>query len=282
MGKLLVRLLLGLVFAAFGLFNYYGSVSQNPITDEQQRVALSPQQEIALGRQGRQDVVQQLGGLSPSRELQNYIAQIGQQVVQQSEASQSPYPFEFQVLNAPDTVNALALPGGQIFITTGLLRAMDSEAQLAAVLGHEVGHVVARHGAEHLARQQLGVMLVNAIGLAASDDRQSAQQAAAIAQVVNQLVNLKYGREDELESDRLGLQFMTEANYDPQGLVELMQILEGAQSGGSPPEFLSTHPSPDNRVARIESEIQDIYPNGVPPQFTEGKQDFAQTVTPEL
>lgn len=282
MGKLLVRVLLGLLFAVFGLFNYCSSVSQNPITDEQQRVALSPQQEIALGRQGRQEVVQQIGGLYPSPELQNYIDQVGQQVVQQSEASQSPYPFEFHLLDAPDTVNALALPGGQIFITTGLLSKMDSEAQLAGVLGHEVGHVVARHGSEHLARQQLGAMLVNAIGLAASDSRQSAEQAAAIAQAVNQLVNLKYGRKDELESDELGLQFMTEANYAPQGLVELMQILESAQSGGSPPEFLSTHPSPDNRISRIEENIRETYPNGVPPELTEGEQQFSQIVAPEL
>jgi len=281
-GKLLVRLLLGLIFALFGTFNYCSNVSQNPITDEQQRVALSPEQEVALGRQGRQEVVQQLGGLYPSPQLQTYIDQVGQQVVQQSEAAQSPYPFEFHLLDSPDTVNALALPGGQIFITTGLLREMDSEAQLAGVLGHEVGHVVARHGSEHLARRQLGAMLVNAIGIAASDSAQSAQQAAAIAQAVNQLVNLRYGREDELESDRLGLQFMTEADYDPQGLVELMQILESAQSGGNPPEFLSTHPSPDNRIARIEEDIRETYPNGVPPELTEGEQRFSQIVAPEL
>lgn len=282
MGKLLIRLLLGLLFAAFGLFNYCSSVSQNPITDEQQRVALAPQQEIALGRQGRQDVVQQIGGLYRSQTLQDYLDQVGQQVVRQSEASQAPYPFEFHLLDAPNTVNALALPGGQIFITTGLLSQMDSEAQLAGVLGHEVGHVVARHGSEYLARQQLGVMLVNAIGIAASEDAQGAQQAAAIAQAVNQLINLKYSREDELESDRLGLQFMTEAGYDPQGLVELMQILEEAQAGGSPPDFLSTHPSPDNRIARIETHIREIYPDGVPDQFIEGERDFTQTVVPEL
>lgn len=282
MSKLLVRLVLGLLFAVFGLFNYYTNVSENPITDERQRVALTPEQEIVLGQQARQEVADQIGGLYPNQALQDYIDQVGQRVVQQSRATQAPYPFEFHLLDAPDTINALALPGGQMFITTGLLREMDSEAQLAGVLGHEVGHVVARHGAEHLARQQLGGMLVNAIGIAASDDPRSAQQAAAIAQAVNQLVNLNYSRDDELESDRLGLQFMTAANYDPEGLIELMQILDEAQAGGSPPEFLSTHPNPDNRIARIEDAIRETYPNGVPAQLTEGEQEFAQIVTPEL
>ncbi|MGB3136430.1 MAG: M48 family metallopeptidase [Nodosilinea sp.] len=270
------------MFAAFGLFNYYTSVSENPVTAERQRVTLTPEEEIVLGQQARQEIAEQVGQLYPNQRLQAYIDQVGQRVVQQSGAAQAPYPFEFHLLDAPSTINALALPGGQVFITTGLLREMDSEAQLAGVLGHEVGHVVARHGAEHLARQQLGAMLVNAIGIAASDDPRSSQQAAAIARAVNQLVNLNYSRDDELESDRLGLQFMTDASYDPKGLVELMEILDEAQSGGSPPEFFSTHPNPENRIVRIEESIRESYPDGVPAQLTEGEQDFAQTVTPEL
>jgi len=278
LGKLLFRLILGLLFVGFGLLNYWLNVSPNPVTGEQQRVALSPEEEVILGRQGQQEVVSQSGGLHPDSALQRYIDQIGQRVVQESQASESPYPFEFHVLNNPDLINAFALPGGQIFITTGLLNELDSEAQLAGVLGHEVGHVVARHGAEHLARRQLGAILVNAIGVAASDDLQTGRQAAAIAQAINQLVNLRYGREDELESDRLGLQFMTAADYNPQGLVELMQIFEAAQSAGRPPEFLSTHPNPENRVVRLQEIIQEAYPNGVPSELIEGEQEFAQQI----
>lgn len=282
MGSLLVRLFLGFLFAVFGLLNYWGNTSYNPITGEEQRVALSPEQEVVLGQQGRQEIVAQMGGLHPNPELQAYIDQIGQRVLQQSQASQSPYPFEFHLLDAPDTINAFALPGGQIFITTGLLKALNAESQLAGVLGHEIGHVVARHGAEHLAKQQLGAMLVNAIGIAASDDRQGGQQAAVIAQAVNQLVSLNYSREDELESDRLGFEFMTAADYNPEGLVELMQIFEAAESRGRPPEFLSTHPNPGNRVARLEDIIQENYPNGIPVQLIEGEQEFFRTVAPEL
>jgi predicted Zn-dependent protease len=150
------------------------------------------------------------------------------------------------------------------------------------VLGHEVGHVVARHGSEHLARQQLGRALVNAIVIAASDDPNSSQQAAILAQAVNQLVNLRYGRADELESDRLGFQFMTEADYTPEGIVELMQILNSAQEGGRPPEFLSTHPNPRNRVELLEELIAATYPSGIPPELREGELEFAQEVQPRL
>lgn len=282
MGSLLVRLGLGLLFVIFGLFNYWGNVSENPITGEKQRVALSPEQEIIIGQQGRQEVLAEMGGLYPDQALQAYIDEVGQQVLQESQASQSPYPFEFHLIDDPNTINAFALPGGQVFITTGLLKTLDAESQLAGVLGHEIGHVVARHGAEHLAKQQLGAILVNAIGIAASENYDSGRQAAVIAQAVNQLVSLNYSREDELESDRLGFQFMTDANYNPKGLVELMQIFESAESRGQPPEFLSTHPNPGNRVTRLQDIIQETYPNGIPEPLVEGEQEFSQTVTPRL
>lgn len=282
MRRLIVRLGIGLLFALFALFNYYGNVTENPITGEKQRVQISPRQEIVLGVQSREQLAAQHGGLYPGRNLQNYLDRVGKQIVKQSVAAKSPYPFEFHLLRDPQTVNAFALPGGQVFITAAMLSRLNSEAQLAGVLGHEVGHVIGRHGAEHLARRQLGAALVNAVGVAASDDPQSGRQAAIVAQAVNQLVNLKYGREDELESDRLGLQFMTEAGYNPQGIVELMQILKSVGSGSRPPEFLSSHPDPGNRVAQLKQIISQTYPNGIPPQLETGKQRFAQIVGKQL
>ena len=283
MSRLLIRLALGAIFAVFGMFNYFTNISENPITGEKQRVQLSPQQEIVIGRQSAPKMAAQHGDLYPDRALQDYVDEVGNQVVQKSEARNSPYPFEFHLLRDPQTVNAFALPGGQIFITAALLGRLNSEAQLAGVLGHEVGHVVGRHGAEHLAKQQLGSALVNAVGIAASDDPRNARQAAILAQAVNQMVNLKYGREDELESDLLGLQFMTVAGYNPVGLVELMEILNSAKGGaGGQPEFLSTHPNPANRVEKLVSSIEQEYPNGIPPQLQEGKERFAQIVNSRL
>jgi predicted Zn-dependent protease len=280
-GKLAVRLIIALFFVVAGLFNYFGSTSENPITGEQQRIQLSPQQEVVLGQQGRDNMLAEFGGLYPDQQLQNYIDQVGQRVVNQSVAAQTPYPFEFHLLRDRTTVNAFALPGGQIFITAALLEQLNTEAQLAGVLAHEVGHVVARHGAEHLSRQQLGALLVSAVGIAASEDYNSGRQAAMIAQAVNQMINLQYGREDELESDRLGLEFMVEAGYDPQGIVELMAILNSAQQG-APPEFLSTHPNPENRIQRLEANIAEEFPGGVPPELEEGEQRFNQIVSPQL
>lgn len=278
MSRLLIRLAIGAIFALFGLFNYFTNVSENPITGEKQRVQLSPQQEIVIGRQSAPQMAANHGDLYPDRSLQDYIDQVGNRVVQNSAAKNSPYPFEFHLLRDPQTVNAFALPGGQVFITAALLGRLNSEAQLAGVLGHEVGHVIGRHGAEHLAKQQLGSALVNAVGIAASDRPENARQAAILAQAVNQMVNLKYGRDDELESDYLGFQFMTAAGYNPVGIVELMEILNSARGGAGQPEFISTHPNPANRIEKLVAIINQEYPQGIPPQLQENKTRFAQIV----
>lgn len=282
MRRLLIRLGIGILFALFGFISYCSNVVENPITGERQRVQLSPRQEVAIGLQARSKMADQYGGLYPDSSLQAYIDRVGEKVIQQSDASKSNYPFEFHLLSNPQTINAFALPGGQVFITVGLLRRLNSEAQLAGVLGHEVGHVVARHGAEHLAKQQLGASLVNAVGIAASDSPEQARQAAVVAQAVNQLVSLNYGREDELESDQLGFRFMTKAGYNPQGIIELMQILGSAKQGGQPPEFFSTHPNPGNRIEQLRNLITQTYPNGVPANLEEGRSNFAKVVQPRL
>jgi len=277
--KFLFRAAIGLLMAFFGAITYYTSDVQNPVTGERQRVQLSPKQEISLGLQSRSQMAAKYGGLYPSQTIQQYVDRVGERVVNGSTAKQAPYPFEFHLLRDAETVNAFALPGGQVFITAGLLRRLNSEAQLAAVLGHEAGHVVGRHGAEHLAKQQLGRSLVTAVGVAASDDRGGGQQAAVIAQAVNQVVGLRYGRADELESDRLGFRFMTEAGYNPQGIVEVMEILGSARKGGGSPEFLSSHPNPGNRVEKLQALIAQNYPNGVPANLVSGREEFAKNVS---
>lgn len=278
----LVRLGIALLTLIFGLIAYCTTTVTNPITGEKQRVQLTPRQEIALGVQSRSQMANKFGGLDQDQALQQYIDKIGGQVVQKSVAQSSGYPFEFHLLRDPQTVNAFALPGGQIFITVGLLRRLSSAAQLAGVLGHEAGHVVARHGAEHLAKQQLGQAVVTAVGVAASDSNDGGRRAAVLAQAVNQVVSLRYGREDELESDRLGVRFMSEAGYDPRAMVEVMKILAAARSGSKSPEFFSSHPSPENRVQRLQAEITKNYPQGVPANLQKGREEFAQYIAPRL
>lgn len=274
MAKLASRLVIALLFILFALWQYYGSTVENPVTGEQQHIQLSIEDEITLGREARDQLTAEYGGLYGSRQVQNYIDAVGDRLVAQSVATDSPYPFEFHVLDDPETINAFALPGGQVFITTALLGAMNTEAQLAGVLGHEIAHVVARHGAEHLAKQQLGQFLFVAIAAAAGGDGQNTEQAEILAKVINGLISLKYSREDESESDRWGFEFMTEAGYTPQGIVEVMAILQAA-GGGGVPEFLSSHPDPGNRIRSLEEMIAARYPQGIPPQLEAGADRFA-------
>jgi beta-barrel assembly-enhancing protease len=279
----LVRVGIALLIALFGLVSYCSNTVTNPVTGEAQRVQLTAQQEVALGLQARQKMAAQYGGPYPDPALQQYVSQVGMRVVQKSTAAKGPYTYNFFLLRDPKVINAFALPGGQVFITAALLQRLSSEAQLAGVLGHEVGHVVGRHGAEHLAKQQLGQSLVTAVGVAASDGRDGGQNAAVLAQAVNQMVGLQYGRDDELESDRLGLEFMTQAGYNPRGILELMQVLGASRGkGGQQPEFFSTHPNPDNRLQRLQDLITKTYPNGVPATLEVGKETFAQAVRSRL
>lgn len=253
-----VRLLIAAAIALFSLFSFLSTRSTNPVTGETQYVDLSPEQEIALGLQAAPQMAQQHGGLHPDERAQALVDEIGQTIVASSAAASTPYQFDFHLLADTRTVNAFALPGGQIFITAALLERLETEAQLAGVLGHEIGHVVARHGSEHLAKQKLTQGLIGAAGVGVGYEGQ--QMAAAIGN----MLNLQYGRSDELESDDLGVRFMADAGYDPTALISVMRILAEASGGSRQPEFASTHPSPENRVAKIQEAIAREFPNGLP------------------
>ena len=260
------RLVIALIVAAISLLGYFGSSVFNPITEEKQHVAgITPEQEVALGLQAAPEMAQQFGGLDPDPQAQARVDQIGERLVSQSVARQSPYRYEFHVLDDPQTINAFALPGGQVFITEGLLKRLKTDGQIAGVMGHEIAHVVARHGAEHIAKQQLTQGLTGAAVLATYDPSDpSSRGSAAVAAMIGSLVTMRFGRQDELESDRLGVRFASEAGYDPRSLIALMKILEESSEGNRPPEFFSTHPNPENRIQRIQEAIRERFPNGVP------------------
>lgn len=253
------RLILAVVLAVFALLSYYGSSEVNEFTGSEQRVAMTKGQEIALGLQAAPEVAAQHGGLDRDARDQARVDAVGERLLGGPSLRGSQYRYEFHLLADPQTVNAFALPGGQVFITRALYDALETEAQLAGVLGHEIGHVVARHGAQRLAKQRLTQGLAGAVGVAAGD-----QSGAQMAMMVGQVVNMKYGRGDELESDTIGVRALAEAGYDPRALIAVMKVLKRASGAGAQPEFFSTHPNPDNRVAMIEQAIAAIYPNGVP------------------
>lgn len=245
-----VRLGIGIIIAIVSLASYIGSREFNPVTGETQFVALSAEQEIALGLQAAPQVAREFGGLLNNAQVQNRIDQIGARLVNTEIPRGTPWQFDFSVLDSPDTVNAFALPGGPIFITSALLRETTREDQVAAVLAHEMVHVLARHGSQQIAASELTNGLVGAVAVASG--RADATTTAAI---VGQLMNLRYGRTDEIQSDTLGVCLLIDAEYDPMGMAEVMQILAEASRGSIRPEFFSTHPSPDNRIQRIERAI---------------------------
>jgi predicted Zn-dependent protease len=260
-----IRLVIAIIMALFALVSYFGSSVYNPVTGEKQYINITEEQEIALGLQAAPQMAQEYGGLHPDERAQQIVDAIGRKLVSESDASKTNYPFEFHLLADGQTVNAFALPGGQVFITAGLLNRLETQGQLAGVLGHEIGHVVGRHGAERIAKQQLTEGLTGALVLSTYDPNDpSTQRTAQVAMVVGQLVNMKYGREDELQSDQLGVRFMSQAGYDPRALIGVMRILDEASGGARQPEFFSTHPNPENRIEMIQRAIQEQFPNGVP------------------
>lgn len=256
-----LRLLLAVGMTIFALISYFGSSTYNPVTGEDQHLSMTPDQEIALGLQAAPEMIQQHGGLHPDRDAQALVDEIGQRLVQRSAARDTGWQFDFHLLADPQTVNAFALPGGQVFITAALYSRFTTEGQLAGVLGHEIGHVVARHSAQRIAKSGLTQGITGAVLVASGD---SGYGSAQVAQMIGQMINMQYGREDELQSDQLGVLFMADAGYDPRSLIDVMRILEEAGGGSRQPEFMSTHPSPDNRVARIREAIDQLFPDGVP------------------
>lgn len=264
--------IIALFLLLFGAFRFLTSTQVNPVTGEKQRVAMSVPQEIALGVQSAPQMAAQMGGevdpRSPSAAL---VREVGERLIEHGVDSKSPYRFQFHLLRDSRTVNAFALPGGQVFITAGLLNRLQNEAQLAGVLGHEIGHVIHRHGAQHMAQGQFGQILVTAVGVASSDERHSGRANQQVAAMVNSMVNLSYSRGDESQSDQFGLEAMTAAGFDPSQMLGVMKILSEVSQGNHQPEWLGSHPHPEHRAEQIEAWLHKTYPDGIPDSLTVGR-----------
>lgn len=247
------------------MISYAGNRSHNEFTGKVQHLAMTTDQEIAIGLQSAPQVAAQHGGESRDRAAAAKVEEVGERIVRAA-IKETPYKFQFHLLADRKTVNAFALPGGQVFITEALLRRLHTEGELAGVLGHEIGHVVGRHAAQRLAKQQLGQGLAGAAGVATYDPQNPGRSAAVgqMAQMVSSVVNMKYGRGDELESDRLGVRFLAQSGYDPRALIGVMKTLAEASGGSRQPEFMSTHPDPGNRIEEIQAAIERQFPSGVP------------------
>lgn len=260
------------LFLLFGAFRFLTSTQVNPVTGEKQHVAMSVPQEIALGLESAPRMAAQMGGeIDPRSQSAALVREVGERLVADSVAKNSKYQFQFHLLRDPEMVNAFALPGGQVFITVGLLSRLQNEAQLAGVLGHEIGHVIHRHGAQHMAKGEFGQILVTAVGVASSDERHSGRSNQAVAGMVNSMVQLKYGRGDESQSDQFGLEAMAAAGFDPSQMLGVMKILSEVSKGNRQPEWLASHPYPEHRAEQIEAWLHKQYPDGVPDNLAVGR-----------
>jgi predicted Zn-dependent protease len=198
---------------------------RNPVTGRLELNLLSRQQEIDLGQQGKNEVEATIGVYQDAR-LGEYVASVGKQI---AAVTKTDYSFSYEIAD-DSSVNAFALPGGPVFITRGILAHMTTEAEMAAVLGHESGHVVARHSATQISKQQMAQLGLG-IGSILSPTAASLAQAAGVGL---QVLFLKYSREDETQADELGFRFMTKAGWDPHQMIPLFHMLDNLT--GSPAE----------------------------------------------
>lgn len=221
----------------------------NPVTGDEELMFFGPDKDVELGRKYAPLAEKELGGRMPEEGLQSYVNQIGQRLA--TFCQRPDLAYHFAALEEGGA-NAFALPGGYIYITRDLLKELKTEAQLASVLGHEIGHVVARDTLAALS-QQLGMTaLMVAAQTSGSGD------LAAGSRFLHAVLGLQYSRDDEKDADLAGLSYMTQAGYDPNGMVETMQALEKLQTY-RPVEFFSTHPNPESRIQYLQERIAQRY-----------------------
>jgi len=246
--KFKIRLLIGIAIVAFAVIKKCNQQEVNPYTGRKQTISMTVDQEIQMGLQSRDQMAQQHGGLHPDIKAQTLVDQVGHKLVQASIAKDTPYKYEFHLLADQRAINAFALPGGQVFITYALLSKLQNEDQLAGVLGHEIGHVLGKHSAERIGETDFWRTVSTGASVGAD--------MGGLVRGIGQQTLLTNGRDDELESDDLGVKFMLKAGYNPEEMIGVMKILKAAAEPNRVPEFQSTHPDPDNRIEKIQEAIE--------------------------
>lgn len=248
------------VYRKFGLMCLMCSVlmaacSKAPVTGRKQLMLVSEPQAQELGIQAYKEALDK-SKLSQDPKYLDQVRRVGTRIAQ---AAQKPdYQWEFNVIDEPKTINAWALPGGKVAVYTGLLNLGVSDAELAAVMGHEVAHALAQHSRERMSQamaQQLGLEVLGATGKLGEGGLQAVNLALGLG------VGLPFGRKQESEADYIGLDLMAKAGYDPHAALSFWQKMESANGGsGKQPEFLSTHPSSEHRIRDIQAALPKFMP----------------------
>ena len=257
---------LGFVLLGVAMLSPIGCTT-NPATGERILTLYSWEDEKEMGASAAAGLADQFGGEVEEAIPSDYVRTVGMKLTTGVEQGVPDLDWEFTLLNT-DVINAFALPGGKIFFTRGLAERLTDEAEMAGVLGHEIGHVTARHGNQRISTQiGFNALLVGAaVAVGVADEDSSVRSVGQVAvpglAIGGNLVLLKYGRDDESEADMLGMRYMARAGYDPSGQLRVMQVLQEASSGGGgTPEWLSTHPFPETRIERIQQILREEYPD---------------------
>ena len=217
-----------------------------------------------MGVEAAPGMTAEFGGETPDAQAQAYVDEVGTRLLGGIESGIPKLPWEFTLLDSA-VINAFALPGGQVYISRGLADKLTSEAEMAGVLGHEIGHVTARHGNQRISKQ-IGfnvAMVAAAVVVGAADEDSDIRKYGEIGvpalAIGGNIVMLKYGRDEELEADMLGMRYMARAGYNPVGQRMVMELLKRASGGSTQPEWLSTHPASDTRITRINNLLRSEY-----------------------
>ncbi|MDW8066730.1 MAG: M48 family metalloprotease [Aquificaceae bacterium] len=234
---------------------------------------LPEEKEVEIGKAYVPYAIEEFDGLYPDKDVQDYVRNLGNLLARGVERK---LPYQFYVVNSSQ-INAFALPGGPVMITRSLLSRLGSESELAAVLSHELGHINARHHARFL-EKQFGLSLLLNLGSFLLGDKPYGRALLQFGQIGAGLLALKFSRDQEREADRYGIVYVYRAGYDPQGMIRVFELFKSMERGGRPPEWLSTHPLPDSRIAEVKREIERLKPHG---SLVTDTQDF-QTIKAKL
>ena len=254
----------------------------NEATGRNQLRFLSWEDEVRIGNEAAPEFLDQGGGEIPDQQVLSYVRGLGNRLASESEMPD--IQWEFHVLDSA-VINAFALPGGKVFVSRGLMEKMTNEAQLAGVMGHEIGHVTARHGNERMSQAMIAQGALLAVGIGSSVSDNEWMQVLGVGTAVGgQLFLLKYSRSNESEADQLGVRYMAKLGYNPVGQVQVMEILKSVSGGSGTPEWLSTHPAPETRIEDLEQLIKKQYPqyDADPPVYVFREAEFKKNVLEPL
>ena len=254
------------------LLAWVAACATNPVTGRREVSFMSEAQEIAIANESEPQIKEEMGVYNDP-ELQRYVSEIGWRMAKVSERAH--LPWRFTVVDVP-AVNAFAVPGGAIYITRGILPFLDNEAELAGVIGHEIGHVTARHSAQQYTRQVSGQVGLVALGIFVPAARPFGDLGAQALGVLF----LRYGRDDELQADQLGARYESRLGWDPAGVPAFLSTLgrldEAAGDRRGVPNWLSTHPDPLSRVSEIQPTVQELKAAGS--TFSTNRDAFVQRI----